>query len=329
MDAPCFESMNSDHCGPGACEDQGTPVARPKYFPYADGRWRLHPGLAPLDPAEWIEIDGQFDEQLALKADLLERRRGAVLVALPESEAACEEVLHRLAVHLPEHFPRRYRRCAGGLEDVQTGRIWRLDGWEDTPLELAARLVQEDLCVLRPRENQYLLAAACVCFPSRWSLREKMGRPLTAIHAPVPGYGAQLSGPVDRLFARLKPEAPQCRLNWTIVETSALHLAPDGPRDMRGIDGLNAGQRLWLRIERQTLRRLDAGNAVLFTIRTHLHPLSTLEGNPPMAAALASTVRQLPKPMQLYKSIEPVREALLAYLDALAVNSAAPSRNRS
>ena len=42
----------------------------------------------------------------------------------------------------------------------------------------------------------------------------------------------------------------------------------------------NAGQRLHLRVERQTLSRLPKSNAVLFTIRTYMDPLSTFEGRP-------------------------------------------------
>ena len=42
----------------------------------------------------------------------------------------------------------------------------------------------------------------------------------------------------------------------------------------------NAGQRLHLRVERQTLLRLPKSNAVLFTIRTYMNPLSTFEGRP-------------------------------------------------
>ena len=42
----------------------------------------------------------------------------------------------------------------------------------------------------------------------------------------------------------------------------------------------NAGQRLHLRVERQTLSRLPRTGAVLFTIRTHMKRLDHFEGRP-------------------------------------------------
>ena len=94
-----------------------------------------------------------------------------------------------------------------------TGRQIRLD--QDDPLITAARLVQEDLCLLRAGAEGYALAAAVVCFPSRWSLAEKAGKPLRAIHGPVPDYEAELTRPVDRFFDMLKPERPVWRANWS------------------------------------------------------------------------------------------------------------------
>lgn len=42
----------------------------------------------------------------------------------------------------------------------------------------------------------------------------------------------------------------------------------------------NAGQRLHLRVERQTLSRLPKTGAVLFGIRTHMKRLDHFEGRP-------------------------------------------------
>ena len=47
-----------------------------------------------------------------------------------------------------------------------------------------------------------------------------------------------------------------------------------------GVTAENAGQRLHLRVERQTLSRLPRTGAVLFTIRTHMKRLDHFEGRP-------------------------------------------------
>ncbi|MBW4698965.1 MAG: DUF3445 domain-containing protein [Aphanocapsa lilacina HA4352-LM1] len=290
----------------------------PPYFPYADGQWRLHIGLAPLDPSRWIELDERFGDYLTLKRRLLTERRGEVLVAMPGSETEQQEVLELLLAHLLEYFPEHYHLEDSRLENRVSGEIWNLTDHGFVPLELAARLVQEDLCLMRPTQEGYVLSAACVCFPSRWLLTKKVGLPLTGIHAPVPGYPEQLAGPVDRFFERLRVETPMWRINWTIVDAPELFLLPGGVQRDARITDQDAGERLWIRIERQTLRRLPTSRTVLFTIRTYIHPLNILEQQPAMARALANAVRQIPEPMQLYKSILPVREALLGYLERLA-----------
>ncbi|MEZ5865467.1 MAG: DUF3445 domain-containing protein [Geminicoccaceae bacterium] len=49
---------------------------------------------------------------------------------------------------------------------------------------------------MRAAPEGYRLVGAFVAFPSRWSLAEKIGRPMPAIHAPVPGLEAAIGGPV-------------------------------------------------------------------------------------------------------------------------------------
>ena len=71
-----------------------------------------------------------------------------------------------------------------------------------------------------------------MCFPSRWTLSEKVGQNLSAIHGPVPGYAEALGGPVEALFNRLHPDRPVWRLNWTILDTNELH--PQPPQHDKG-----------------------------------------------------------------------------------------------
>ena len=73
-----------------------------------------------------------------------------------------------------------------------------------TPLELAGRLVQEDLCLIEASPDGPRLTAAVLCFPSRWRLHEKLGRPLAEVHGKVPFYGDRLARPVDRFMAHVR-----------------------------------------------------------------------------------------------------------------------------
>ena len=133
----------------------------------------------------------------------------------------------------------------------------------------AAASVWEDLCVLQPdAAGQYHLTAAAVGFPTDWRLAEKMGQPLTAIHAPIHGYGEQLAKGVDHFFATMPTGPIFGRSNWFVVPSEAWRYLPrdDPATRFAHVTAQNAGSTLFLRCERQTLRRLPGTGAVLFTI---------------------------------------------------------------
>lgn len=297
--------------------------AQRDYAPYMAGTsGRLSMALVPLDPKNWIEPDEHFVADLAEKERLLAERHQEVFRVLPEAAPGSAEVLALLVDFLPAHFPGVYERQGDRFYNRASGRTWDLARTALHPLDLAGRLVQEDLCLMQvePDSGHYRLVGASVCFPTRWRLADKIGDTVGLIHAPVPGYEAQLSSTMDRFFARLKSERPVWRVNWSVVDDPALFL-PKGhgrrERD-RGITPENAGEKLWLRLERQTLRRLPHTQDVLFTIRVYVHPLHTLAARSERAAALAAAIRALPPDLQTYKSVRPFREAILAWLDQCA-----------
>jgi hypothetical protein len=157
-----------------------------------------------------------------------------------------------------------------------------------------------------------------LCFPSHWRLADKLGRPLDVIHAPVPGFGERLAPTVDRFFANLQVARPVWRVNWSLVDTPQLFLPPEHRALRKEIAAERAGEQLWLRVERQTLRRLPRSGDVLFGIRTHLAPLAVAIDGPAAARALAERVHEMPPAMAAYKGIAAIRGALLSYLEARA-----------
>jgi hypothetical protein len=189
--------------------------------------------------------------------------------------------------------------------------------YRKNPLDLAGRIVQEDLCLMAPGLNGYTLEAASLCFPSRWRLLDKIGRPLIDIHSPVPGYKNKLSRPVDRLFDKLTVEKPVWRLNWSLTDDPDLYqpVRKTSTTSIRTINSSNAGDRVFLRCERQTLRRLPKTGWILFTIKTYVDKVSTLAFQPKSFLDLAALVRDLSPGMQQYKNIMPYKKALLGYLD--------------
>jgi hypothetical protein len=186
-------------------------------------------------------------------------------------------------------------------------------------------MVQEDFCLLQKSPSCYRLTAAVLCFPAHWRLSEKLGRPLDQINAPVPGFSGRRAGSVDRVLAALPVERPVWRGNWSLVGTPELYLPPEARGRARSLSAARAGEQLWLRVERQTLRRLPGSGAVVFGIRSYVEPLADVEAEPATARALADRNREMPPATAVYKGIAPIREPLLAYLErAAARQPAAP-----
>jgi hypothetical protein len=298
-----------------------------RYRPFLDGPWRLAMGIKALDLEEWIEIDDRFAAQLAERRRLLEDERDAVLGELPESRPGQRELLALLLDHLPERFPEHYRRVDGRIENLVTGERFALAASDEAPLELAGRLVQEDLCLMQRAEAGYRLVAAALCFPAHWRLADKLGRPLQAIHEPVPGFGERLADPVDRFFANIQVARPVWRLNWSLVDAPTLFRPPEHRGNPRPISAEQAGRQLWLRVERQTLRRLPRSGDVVFGIHTYVDPLEAAIDSPQAAQALAARIREMSDAMARYKSILPIRAPLLAWLDGRAA-AQGPSAGR-
>ena len=303
----------------------------PTHTPY-DGSSKLFTiGLKPLDPDRWIEVDDHLLPYLAEKRRLYAQIPGRVFVEEDGTRDAQSEVLDLLAEYLPKHFPKTHRRTGEGIELVGTdsGSGIGAGGFNDAPLVAASLLVQEDLILMRRGESGWRLVAGSLCFPSSWSLIEKFGRPLQEIHAPVPGFGpgtrpAEL---INRMFDGLQGQAVE-RYNWSIQSDDALyHPLSDVQRIDRATnrpsrfpDGdINA--HAFIRVERQTLRKLPASRDILFTIRIHLDPLRVLAGHPDRAALATSFAAQL-EALDLaqldYKGMTSDRDRLVALLNHMA-----------
>lgn len=232
-------------------------------------------GTRGLELAEWLLADEHRERDLARKAALLAERHDEVFAALAAAgvDAASAEVLALVVA------------ATGAAPDEALH-----------PLDAAGRLVQEDLCLLVLRDGAPHLDAASLCFPSYWRLAEKLGRPMAEVHGPVAHYSDELATKVDRFLNRLAAGRPVWRRNWSIHDDPTYFLPDPTPaRDVTVPDGL------WLRSERQTLRRLTSAEAVLFTIRTQQVPLAVLAARPEVAARMADAVTSWSPELAAYK----------------------------
>jgi hypothetical protein len=282
-------------------------VPPPHPLPLEPEPWRQRVGTRTLDPDTWIELGPDADEQITLKRRILAERADEVVVVLPGTEPAAAELLDELTAHLLRLFPGRYARDRGGsLVDPRDGSAYLPDDPDRLhPLDAAGRLVPEDLCLHLPGPDGVLrLVGGSVAFPSRWRLADKVGLPVGAVHAPVPRY-AEIAPAVDRLLAGLTPGRGLWRLGWTVHQDAALS-QPPGPEPAAAPAadfGTAVAGGAWLRMERQTLRRLPRHGSVVFTIRTSVTPLADVARDPQARSRLVAALRAMPEEIATYKDL--------------------------
>jgi hypothetical protein len=218
------------------------------------------PGTEPADPARWLQRDSAFAAQMALRDELIATKPADVHQIATGCEPAARELLALILTHL-DGVPGYERE--GAMMRRLGGIAIPLDGG---PLIAAGRLVQEDLLILQKPEGaaEHVLTGAILCFPSNWTLAEKFGLPLGRIHLPVERYDANIARRVQRLMDHLRAGVPLMRYNLGLHNTAGLYLP------LREGDAREAppAKPRYIRVERQTLLRLPATRAIVFSIHT-------------------------------------------------------------
>lgn len=209
-------------------------------------------GTRSLGRQPWLVVDDQRDVELALRARLLREQRDLVLA--PGAEAAVAELTELVTAH---------------------GVVVPAD---DDRLVALGCAVTEDLVVLRRGDVEWEIEAGVVCFPSRWNLSDRIGRPLATVHGPTPGYREVLAGRVTSLLDRLGSRSVR-RRNWFVHPDPAL-FQPTRPASDPVIPADEADKGLFLRSERQTLRALPTSGRIVFTIKTQQAGLGAFLADP-------------------------------------------------
>ncbi|MFZ9459219.1 MAG: heme-dependent oxidative N-demethylase family protein [Ilumatobacteraceae bacterium] len=251
-------------------------------------------GIFPVEISNWLLRDAEFDLTVQLKKKLLATRRSEVVGLQPGGDEVAEEAAQLVSAW-------------AGVELASRG----IDA-----LVEASLLVADDLAVLQPIKShdgseQLLLNAAVVCCPSRWMLSEKMGHNMLAIHEPVAKYADHVGAAVDTYFQRLTVEKPVWRSNWIIQDHPALFQPqiPTGPL-------VKTPDELWIRMERQTLRRLPKTGGILFTIRGYQQPLPEyLSRSTQIAQNIRTMLERLPDDVAQYKSVLKYRPAIMNWIN--------------
>jgi hypothetical protein len=250
-------------------------------------------GLRPIALGDWLE--GGEADPAARKDPLFAARRDLVWAETPQSRDGQTEALELVEAALgPAPAP---------PADLP-------------PLYAAARRVADDLCLMEKRDGQWRLTALSLCAGSFFTAEEVIGRSLGELHGPVTGFADRFLVRVQRIFEGLRPGLVLERRNWTVLNSDALHTPNSAPIRARigEIGAAEAGRRLHLRVERQTLRRLPRTGGALFTIRVWVAPLGALAADPERLAAFAQAWRAATPELRAYKRFDLYDDLVASFL---------------
>jgi hypothetical protein len=165
--------------------------------------------------------------------------------------------------------------------------------------------------VILDRTAPHQVRGGCVCFPSGWSLQEKIGKSLFLTHAPVPGLNDDLGANISKLLSRIDAGQFFQRTNWGLTGAAVLDQHPR--HKIPPIAAEADPREVYLRIEWQVLTAISAA-ALLFGIRVFHVPVEEVKASPELSLRLARNLETMSDVVAKYKRLDQCRRGLVKYL---------------
>lgn len=286
-----------------------------------------HAGMQRLTDTDGLGFGGSspetYDQTIRARRALLDSKNRSFYYSRLGSESRSvfnrvgKDVLDLVLKSIQQDQPDRYiiDHKKETITDIITKESWDISGAKD-PLLTAARLVEEDLLILKPIGNkitdragfpgtgpmsvgyyEHQLIGGVLASPTNWSIRTRdgfNGLTISEIHhtgvaSPKTEVAVPFAQMINRVLTKLSSDLNTIfiRNNFFIYGSSVLnhHLKLDIKPDFENVSSENAGDRLFLRVERQTLRGTLHTGYILFTIKPHVYRLSDLVKYSPYKAA--------------------------------------------
>ena len=266
---------------------------------FPDEDYRFHMRMARGTPEEFFAATPGRDRIVAERARWLRTSPGTYAACRAGGAVLLSETIESLR----------------GWKILSPENVQRLAAASSVPEQCAAlgEMLEPDFLFLKPNaQGEFELQGGCVCFPSSWSLAEKIGRPLEAIHGPVPGLNSSIGSSLQAFLHKLPAGPAWLRHNWGLSRSAELNQHPE--RHLPRLDETSRPEDAWLRVEHQALVALPQSRGILFAIRIAMHPLAEVKRNEEAARRFLRALQTMPGEMARYKNIDRARPALVAFL---------------
>jgi len=298
------------------------------YFPFTEN-FDLKIGTTHLsDPDRLVECDEHYQNEISTKRKLLEAYPNYYFKATSESESYQWEVVEIVLNSLTKAWPDNFI-----LTKNEDDWVWQNKVLNESysfqfgntltlplaPLDWVGRQVQEDLLILN---DKMILIAGSLCFPSGWDLDGKFGKHFFEIHAPLPSLSNPMIETANKFIERIPVGKVFQRNNWGFRITDQLDLSARHTesylqllaRASVEMNDDNAGEKIFVRVEHQTLSRLPKSGFILFTIHTYQNRLEEEIKDTARGKTIYSFLITVPEKLLEYKLMTSFISSLLTYL---------------
>ncbi len=309
-----------------------------KYFPLADGKYHVRPGLFPLN----TDFGNNRQDQHIFQIDLeFEHYRNNKLTAHKEqlSKYYCinrfpdnhkRYITRYLISTLCAEYPNQFSitkntqgpvfKCELTKDSIVLSNNYELVKSENINysdlLDAIMMQVQEDIAILS--EQDYLTCLHLMA-PNFWSASEKIGQNFKSIHRDVAGIDT-ITKNSKAIIQTMIHKGPYVRFAWGITTDNELNHHPQNLRPPNSM--LNDGRRfdpnnpsLYLRVERQTITGLPDIKSAIFTIRSYLYRIEELDRT--QIQCLINAINSMTESQLTYKGLNSSKLAIIRWLSEL------------
>ena len=291
-----------------------------QYYPFYGSKNRIRMGLSPISASEWIEYEPDFVDRIEEKHSLIHKIRDRVIQSTTGSESAQNELLANILSFIQQYHNDVFAVNENSIIRCSDNMYYDFANFKEHPLELISYLVPDDFCLLEKCDDDYRLVAASVCAPTYWELTEKIGHPMKEVHAPIAQLEERIGRMIRHFFSGLTPDDYYQRSNGFLLPTSELALFKDRDDSADDISDLNVSNimnKLYLRCERQSFRKLPQTETIAFGIKIYVSPLNIVEKHSSIAEDLILSIDAMSEDQKQLFGIHFYENILREYLHSV------------
>ncbi|KAI1777344.1 hypothetical protein F4818DRAFT_345527 [Hypoxylon cercidicola] len=296
-------------------------INRAKPRPYRPFRWAYHQtmSLTKLETDWWIELESTYKQRIAQRKALYAKHGTSVLGWLPGSELACKELMEMVLQFVCARYPQYFSLSAdkSQLTNRILGTVSVIK--EKHPLLILLDNIPEDFGIMlrNPETGHYHLRAGMVCSALGWSVGTKIGMRLDEIHTPIPDYKEKMQFSMDRFFSKMPAGKPIQRGSWGLEVDQPLFMPPGDPHESyrEAQDRTLTRDRIHLRVDWQTLRRLPLSAAVVFNFKALFTPLAEFRDEPYVPSLIKKVLTEGKENLMQYKNTWHTEHVVLPALE--------------